>query len=168
MSKVRKVQEESAPTTKSAASSPSAQLQPPKVTLLIKKPAMLTSPASARPSSLEELMAKSMPKVGMKAAQVENIPKSKEEPQQKAGPVQQPAPAKEKAALQLKPPIMMGKALEQSSPPPKVEPLPRRDPPPGGISRIIKREVSRTIKGRGSRTIEREVSKATKGGISKI
>ena len=81
----------------------------------------LKSPASARPSSLEELMAKSVPKSGTEVTQLEVAPKPKEEPQQKAEPAQQPTPAKEKGAGQPKPPLMMGKALDQSGPQPKAE-----------------------------------------------
>ena len=120
-SNARKVQEESTPTTKSVGFSPPVQPQPAQVTAVAKKPMILMSPASARPSSLEESMAKSMPKSGTEATQVEVIPKPKEEPQQKAEPVQQPTSAKEKAVGQSKPLIMMGKALEQLSPPPRVE-----------------------------------------------
>ena len=116
-SKARKVQEEGAPTTKSAASSTPDQPKTP----VVEKPVILKSPAPARPSSLEELIAKSMPKSGTEATQIEVISKPKAEPQQRAQPVQQPVPTKEKAVVQLKPPMMMGRALEQSSPPPRIE-----------------------------------------------
>ena len=67
-------------------------------------------------------MAKSMLKSTTEATQVEVISKPKAEPQPRPAPTQPPAPTKEKAVVQLKPPIMMGKALEQSSPPPRREP----------------------------------------------
>ena len=67
-------------------------------------------------------MAKSMPKSNTEATRAEVSSKPKAEPQPRPAPMQPPAPTKEKAVVHLKPPIMVGKALEQSSPPPRREP----------------------------------------------